>query len=315
MHGVGEILIGGGNDTGLEGNLLVAAQGNVFLGFQDTEQLDLHVHRHGSEFVQKERTFAGQFEFADLAVFAGTGESAALIAEQFGFQQFLRNGGTVQADKGLMTDQTGIVDGLGEELLAGTTFALDQNAGITAGNGLSEMLQVQHFLIVGDDIVEVILGSVHLGNLTPISLEVVFQLGHPAVQVGDFLDVTEDDGTGCTDDFMIVNQRDSIGDDHGAIDLLKLHQLLDTGLCHNVKPRVLNDFRDVASHSGRCLYIKEFLIVPFDDIAVFIDETHTIVFGIQNIGQRINTVRQFVEVFLMRHNVIQPLGNIDNAKR
>ena len=61
-------------------------------------------------------------------------------------------------------------------------------------------------------------------------------------------------------------------------------------------------------------YIKEFLIVPFDDIAVFIDETHTIVFGIQNIGQRINTVRQFVEVFLMRHNVIQPLGNIDNAK-
>ena len=57
-----------------------------------------------------------------------------------------------------MTDQTGIVDGLGEELLAGTTFALDQNAGITAGNGLSEMLQVQHFLIVGDDIVEVILG-------------------------------------------------------------------------------------------------------------------------------------------------------------
>ena len=46
----------------------------------------------------------------------------------------------------------------------------------------------------------------------------------------------------------------------------------------------------------------------------FIDETHTIVFGIQNIGQRINTVRQFVEVFLMRHNVIQPLGNIDNAK-
>ena len=33
-----------------------------------------------------------------------------------------------------------------------------------------------------------------------------------------------------------------------------------------------------------------------------------------NIGQRINTVRQFVEVFLMRHNVIQPLGNIDNAK-
>ena len=71
----------------------------------------------------------------------------------------------------------------------------------------------------------------------------------------------------------------------------------------------------MASHSGRCLYIKEFLIVPFDDIAVFIDETHTIVFGIQNIGQRINTVRQFVEVFLMRHNVIQPLGNIDNAKR
>ena len=70
MHGVGEILIGGGNDTGLEGNLLVAAQGNVFLGFQDTEQLDLHVHRHGSEFVQKERTLAGQFEFADLAVFA-----------------------------------------------------------------------------------------------------------------------------------------------------------------------------------------------------------------------------------------------------
>ena len=68
LHGAGEILIGGGDDTGLEGDLLVAAQGNVFLGFQDTEQLDLHVHRHGAEFVQKERALAGQFEFADLAV-------------------------------------------------------------------------------------------------------------------------------------------------------------------------------------------------------------------------------------------------------
>ena len=77
--------------------------------------------------------------------------------------------------------------------------------------------------------------------------------------MGDFLDVPEDDGTGCTDDFMIVDQRNSIGDDHGAVDLLKLHQLLDTGLGHDVKPRVLNDFRDVAAHGGGCLYIKEFL--------------------------------------------------------
>ena len=85
-----------------------------------------------------------------------------------------------------MTDQTGIVDGLGEELFAGAAFALDQNTGITAGDGLTEMLQVQHFLIVGDDVVEVILGSVHLGDLAPVSLEVVFQLGHPAVQSGRF---------------------------------------------------------------------------------------------------------------------------------
>ena len=32
------------------------------------------------------------------------------------------------------------------------------------------------------------------------------------------------------------------------------------------------------------LYIKKFLIVPFDDIAVTVDETHTIMLSIENIG-------------------------------
>ena len=146
------------------------------------------------------------------------------------------------------------------------------------------MLQIQHFLIVGDDVIEVIVSSIHLGDFAAVSLKIVFKFGHAVVQMSNFFDIPEDNCTGCTDDFMIVDQRNSIGDDHGAVDFLKLHEFFDTCLGNDMKTGVFNDFCDMTADSGGCLYIKKFLIVPFDDIAVTVDETHTIMLSIENIG-------------------------------
>jgi hypothetical protein len=57
-------------------------------------------------------------------------EGAFLVAEQFGFQQLLRNSPAVYSDEGLIAPWTGLVDRFGQKLLARSGLAIDEYSDI-----------------------------------------------------------------------------------------------------------------------------------------------------------------------------------------
>ena len=75
----------------------------------------------------------GGLELADLLV-GRPGEGALLVAEQLAFQQRLGDGGAVQADERAFLARAGVVDGAGDQLLAGAAFAADQHGGVGGGD-------------------------------------------------------------------------------------------------------------------------------------------------------------------------------------
>ena len=68
----------------------VASQPLDLLFLEDAQKLGLKLGRDVGDLVEEERAFVGQFETAEFAG-DGAGKGAALIAEQFAFEQAGRN--------------------------------------------------------------------------------------------------------------------------------------------------------------------------------------------------------------------------------
>ena len=64
------------------------------------------------------------------------GEGAALVAEKLGFEQAGGNGGAVDPDESAFAARAEIVNGAGDDFLAGAGFAEDQDGG---GGGSGEL--------------------------------------------------------------------------------------------------------------------------------------------------------------------------------
>ncbi len=89
---------------------------------------------------RKSVPWCGQFEAADLAR-DGAGEGALLVAEELALQQSHGNGGAVDLDEGAPAPRAAIVNGAGDQLLAGAGFALDQHGRI---GGRDRLHLLQH---------------------------------------------------------------------------------------------------------------------------------------------------------------------------
>ena len=110
--------MGGGDDAHIAAHLDVVADALEDPLLQHPQQLDLHRRAHVADFIEEQRAAFGDFEAA-LAGGHGTGEGALLVAEQFGFQQFGRNGAAVDGNEGPLAAWTQIMDGAGRDFLAG----------------------------------------------------------------------------------------------------------------------------------------------------------------------------------------------------
>jgi len=71
-------------------------------------------------------------DLARGAFLAGAGKGAALVAEQLGFDQRFGNRRAIERDKRLLGTRAAVVEGLGEDFLAGAGFALDQDRNVAA---------------------------------------------------------------------------------------------------------------------------------------------------------------------------------------
>ena len=83
---LGKILIGGGDDADVYALRAIAAQALELLLLEHAKQFGLQFQREVSDFIEEKRAAVGEFETADFLAH-GAGESAAFVAEKFGFQQ------------------------------------------------------------------------------------------------------------------------------------------------------------------------------------------------------------------------------------
>src|SRR6266851_9486641 len=88
-----------------------------------------------------------------LADFTGArpGEGAALVTEQFVFDKSFGNCGAIQGYKRLLAAIGQMMNGAGEELLAGATFAQEQRGGIGCSDALNLLADFANGSMLADD--------------------------------------------------------------------------------------------------------------------------------------------------------------------
>ena len=84
-----EIALDSGNDPAVDGNRRIGAKPFQSPLLQNAQQLDLNADRRGLHFVEKQRATVRMLDLADAAL-GGAGERTSLVAEQFAFDQMLR---------------------------------------------------------------------------------------------------------------------------------------------------------------------------------------------------------------------------------
>jgi hypothetical protein len=120
---------------------------------QNAQQLGLKGRRDVADFVKKERAAVGHFEAA-LARVDGAGEGALLVPEKFRLQQVLGQRGTVEAHVGSARAWRVVVDGVGDQLLAGTGFAADQHCRRPLGDHADLLEDAQHGRRMANEVAE-----------------------------------------------------------------------------------------------------------------------------------------------------------------
>ncbi len=105
---------------------------------QGAEQLHLERRRHLGDLVQEQRAAVGFLEEPEL-VDGGAGERAAHVAEELGLEQGLGHGAAVHGHERPRRARARVVDGLGDDLLAGAGFALDQQRRVRRRHALDEV--------------------------------------------------------------------------------------------------------------------------------------------------------------------------------
>ena len=132
-----EIAVGGSNHAHIHLHIADAAHAADDLVFQHAQQFGLQQGRELADLVEKKCPAVGGLEQPFLHLL-GVGERAFLVAEELGFHQRLGDGRAVDGYEGLLLARTFVVDGFGDEVLAGAAFALNQNGGGFAGRNLAD---------------------------------------------------------------------------------------------------------------------------------------------------------------------------------
>ena len=143
LDGLLQVLVGGRNDAGVEGQQAGPAQAFEFTLLQDAQQLGLQQRGHLADFVEEQRPVLGDFELALLEA-GSAGEGALLVAEQFALQQGFRYGGAVDGDERLVGTQAVGVNGAGHQFLAGAALAADEHGRIAFRHSPDELGDAQH---------------------------------------------------------------------------------------------------------------------------------------------------------------------------
>ncbi len=121
--------VGGGQDADVDLDHGAAAEARERLILEDVQQLGLQQRRHLANFIEQDRPFVAEFEFAGLGV-RGAGESSGFITEQFAFEQVGGHSRAIHFEEGAVGARRELVDQAGEHFLAGTALTKQKHRNV-----------------------------------------------------------------------------------------------------------------------------------------------------------------------------------------
>ncbi len=121
----------------------VRAQAAELHLLQNAQQLDLRKQAQIADLIEEERAVFSLFEVAGASAHR-TGECALFMAEEFGFDQSFRNSAAGDSDKGSLGTGAKVVNGAGDQFLAGAAFAGDENRGVEVGYAADQLIHSLH---------------------------------------------------------------------------------------------------------------------------------------------------------------------------
>ena len=155
MDGLGQVAVRGRDDADVDRHRLCATDAVDDALLDRAQQLRLQSHVHFRDFVEQQRA-AGRFlELAD-APRDRAGEGTFLVAEQFGFEEMLRDRRAVDADEGLPGAVRARMDIARQHLLAGAAFAGDEDRRLGARDLLGELNDFRHRIVLPDHLAGVV---------------------------------------------------------------------------------------------------------------------------------------------------------------
>ena len=133
--------MGGRDQPDVGPDRLVAADPLERLLLQQPQDLGLGRRRHVADLVEEQRAAVALLELADPPA-VGAGEGALLVAEQLALQQVLGDGGAVDGQERRLGPQAVLVDGAGDQLLAGAALAGDQDGDVLGRDAADRLVDL-----------------------------------------------------------------------------------------------------------------------------------------------------------------------------
>ena len=152
MNFVFQVLVGGGNDANIDGQVVAGADRREALLLDHAQHFGLRAQAHVAHFVEEQRAAMGLFELARL-VLQRAGKGSFDVPEKLAFDELFRNGGAVDFYKRLLGALAVIVQRVGHQFLSRAAFAVDEHAAIGGGGELQLLAQSLHGDAVADDAV------------------------------------------------------------------------------------------------------------------------------------------------------------------
>lgn len=135
--------MGGGDDAHIDGNGLIAAHALDDAFLENTQQQHLCGRRNLGDLIEKDGALLRHLEPTEPA-FGRAREGAAFVAEKFTGQKLRIQGGAVYLDEQTVAAAAELMDGLGNQFLAGAGFAENQHGAVGLGHLLDRQSHCLH---------------------------------------------------------------------------------------------------------------------------------------------------------------------------
>ncbi|ALC15448.1 hypothetical protein DSOUD_0660 [Desulfuromonas soudanensis] len=183
FHPLDEVLVGRRDDPHVDLDVLGAADAAEGALLEDSQELGLHAEVHVADLVEEDGPAVGGLE-ETLFHRLGVGESPLFVPHQLAFKKRLGDGGAVDGHEGFVGPGAFVMNGLGDQLLAGAALPLNQDgAGIAAGDLFHHGQYGVHVAVGADDVADAVLARL-LGT----------QVLHLALELAGFESLFDDDG-------------------------------------------------------------------------------------------------------------------------